>query len=281
MKHSIYTFCLCGLLLPMTSSALAMDSLVVDTTGNVGVGTANPAAKLDVIGDIHATFTGSNGGGLQQLLRMSANNANAAKRSDVGFVMENAREGFSWSFRTEEDDQGFTASKQATGAREFTLKNTTNVAANVELILANGASNVGGQWLNASSRSYKENINELSSEDAMQALKGLKSVTYEFKRDQENTQRVGFIAEDIPAMLATKDKKTVDSLQIISVLTKAVQVVQAKVEAKDLKIAEMEAKMAKLMLMQESLAKTMQARFTPFAAESLKVNQQVTALNRE
>lgn len=283
MKRSIYSLCLLGLLLPITGSAFDMsspaDSLAVDTTGNVGVGTATPQAKLDVRGDIKSTFSGSSTSGLQQLFIMSANNTNAAARSDAGFVLENARSGFTWAFRTDEDNGGFSASKQGTGARELELINTSAVAANVELHLANGGKNVGGQWLNASSRSYKENINDLSSEDAMQALKGLKSVTYEFKRDKANTKRVGFIAEDVPALLATKDGKTVDSLQIISVLTKAVQVIQAEVNAKDEKIAEMEAKITKLILMQESLAKTVEARFTPFVAETIKVNQQVTALD--
>lgn len=64
----------------------------------------------------------------------------------------------------------------------------------------------------------------MSSEDAMQVLKGLHTVTYQFKRDKSKEQRVGFIAEDVPALLATKDKKTVDPLQIIAVLTVALQV---------------------------------------------------------
>ena len=254
-------------------------TLVTRNTGNVGIGTFSPQAKLDVRGNIKSTFSGSSTGGLQQLFIMSANNTNLTQKSDAGFVLENARAGFTWAFRTDEDNGGFSASKQGTGARELELINTSAVAGNVELHLANGGKNIGGQWLNASSRSYKENINDLSSEDAMQALKGLKSITYEFKRDKENTQRVGFIAEDVPALLATKGGKTVDSLQIISVLTKAVQVIQAEVNAKDEKIAEMEAKITKLILMQESLAKTVEARFTPFAAETIKVNQQVTALD--
>ncbi len=263
----------------------------------VGIGSTNtPEAKLDVTGDIKASFNGANTtSGLVELFKMSVNNTNTGEFSDAGFAMENARSGFSWAFRTLENTGGFAASKQGTGAKEFEVRNPTTVASNVELHLANGARNVNGQWLNASSRSYKENINELSGADAMQALKGLKSVTYQFKRDKDNTQRVGFIAEDIPALLATKDRKTVDSLQIISVLTKAVQVqnealkvqekslqdVKVKVKAKDAKIAGMEATIAKLILMQEQMAKTMEARFTPFAAESFKVNQQITALNRE
>lgn len=227
---------------------------IKDENGNVGIGTTDPQAKLDVKGAIHANFNGS-GGGLQQLFRMSANNTNNANRSDVGFVLENKRDNFSWAFRTEEDYEGFTASKQNTGAREFTLRNNTNSAANVELHLANGARNVGGQWLNASSRSYKRNIHELSSEDAMKALRGLKSVTYEFKRDKDHQQRVGFIAEDVPEMLATKDRKTVDPLQIVSVLTKAVQHQEDTLRTKDRKIAIMEAKINHLDKMKTRLDK--------------------------
>ena len=93
----------------------------------------------------------------------------------------------------------------------------------VELYLSSGASNVNGQWVNASSRDYKENIHELSGEDAMQAMRDLKSVTYQFKRNTDNETMIGFIAEDIPELLATKTRRTVDPLRIVAVLTKAVQ----------------------------------------------------------
>ncbi len=228
---------------------------------SMGLGTTIPTAKLHVVGDIKTTFSGPNPTGLIELLKLSANNTTAGQFSDAGFSMENAKAGFSWAFRTQENTGGFAASKQGTGAKEFEVRNTTTIASLVELHLANGASNVGGQWLNASSRSYKENINKLSSEDAMQALKGLQSVTYQFKRDKSKQQRVGFIAEDVPALLATKDKKTVDPLQIIAVLTKAVQVqgesFQAEMKSKDARIVEMEAKISKLILLQERMAKTM------------------------
>ncbi len=238
------------------------NSITADSIG-VGIGISAPQAKLDVVGDIKASFTGDNTtSGLVELFKMSVNNTFAGEFSDAGFAMENARAGFSWAFRTLENTGGFAASKQGTGAKEFEVRNPTTVASNVELHLANGASNVGGQWLNASSRSYKENINELSGEDAMQALKGLQSVTYQFKRDNSKQQRVGFIAEDVPALLATKDKKTVDPLQIIAVLTKALQVqekslqeTKADVKAKDARIADMEEKLSAFDLFKQRLDK--------------------------
>ncbi len=264
MKKVSYSLLLLAALFPFSSHSFDMssppNSLVVSTAGDVGIGTAAPLARLDVSGDIKTSYSGANSAsGLVELLKMSVNNSDAGQFSDAGFAMENARAGFSWAFRTLENTGGFAASKQGTGAKEFEVRNPTILASNVELHLANGASNVGGQWLNASSRSYKENINELSSEDAMQALKGLKSVTYQFKRDNSKEQRVGFIAEDVPALLATKDKKTVDPLQIIAVLTKAVQVqgesFQAEMKAKDARIAKMQEQLSTFDLLKQRLSK--------------------------
>ena len=224
------------------------NSLVLDGPG-VGIGTASPTAKLDVAGNIKAKYTGSSTSGLQQLVVLSANNTDLTKKSDVGFVLENLRQLFSWAVRTDEANQGFSFSKQGTGAREFELRNSTNVASNVSLHLANGAANVNGVWLNASSRSYKKNIHELSSNDAMQALRGLKSVKYQYKQDEDNEQKLGFIAEDVPELVATKDRKTLDPMQIVAVLTKAVQEQdktllknQQQAAVKDQKIAQMQSK---------------------------------------
>ena len=264
MKKVSYSLLLLAAIFPFSSHSFDMssppNSLVVSSAGDVGIGTPTPLARLDVSGDIKTSYSGANSAsGLVELLKMSVNNSDAGQFSDAGFAMENARAGFSWAFRTLESTGGFAASKQGTGAKEFEVRNPTTVASNVELHLANGARNVNGQWLNASSRSYKENINELSREDAMQALKGLKSVTYEFKRDEENTQRVGFIAEDVPALLATRDKKTVDPLQIIAVLTKAVQVqgesLQAEMKSKDARIAEMQEQLSTFDLLKQRLYK--------------------------
>ncbi len=288
MKNRIYITALTlSLLTPMAGYAFDQssppDSLIVDTTGNVGVGTASPQAKLDVRGKIESSFNGENPTGLLELMTLKATNTTPGQFSDAGIVLENAgTSGFKWSFRTLENTGGFAASKQGTGGKEFEVRNPTGVAANTELHLANGASNVGGQWLNASSRSYKKDIVDLSREDAMATLNGLNSVTYKFKRDEDNTQRVGFIAEDVPALIATKDKKTVDSLQIISVLTKVAKIqnkaiekqqrslleTQSQMKAKDEKIAAMESKLEKLIMMQEKMAKSMEARLIPFTTVS-------------
>jgi hypothetical protein len=47
-------------------------------------------------------------------------------------------------------------------------------------------------------------------------------VTFHYKNDVEQ-QRVGFIAEDVPELVAMKDRKGLSPMDIVAVLTKVVQ----------------------------------------------------------
>jgi hypothetical protein len=73
-----------------------------------------------------------------------------------------------------------------------------------------------------SSRELKENIRELSVEEAITALHGLYPQKFYYKADGED-EHVGFIAEDVPELVATKDRKGVDPMDVVAVLTKVVQ----------------------------------------------------------
>ncbi|MBF0517110.1 MAG: tail fiber domain-containing protein [Nitrospirae bacterium] len=79
----------------------------------------------------------------------------------------------------------------------------------------------GGVWTNASSREYKKDIKALSSEDAMVAFNQLEPVSFKYKNDDE--QHVGFIAEDVPDLVASGDRKGLSSMDMVAVLTKVVQ----------------------------------------------------------
>jgi len=87
----------------------------------------------------------------------------------------------------------------------------------------------GGVWTNASSREYKDNIQNLSVEEAARTLEGLNPVTFSYKKEM-GAQHVGFIAEDVPALVATQDRKGLSSMDIVAVLTKVVQEQRQTVE---------------------------------------------------
>ena len=89
--------------------------------------------------------------------------------------------------------------------------------------LASGAYvSSGGVWTNASSREFKENINDLSTSEALSAFRELKPVLFNYRNDQAE-RHVGFIAEDVPDLLASKDRKGLSSMDVVAVLTKVVQ----------------------------------------------------------
>jgi hypothetical protein len=79
-----------------------------------------------------------------------------------------------------------------------------------------------GTWNPASSREYKENIRDLTTEDAMDTLEGLNPVKFNYKKHKEEA-RVGFIAEDVPGLVAMNGRKTLGTVDIMAVLTKVVQ----------------------------------------------------------
>ena len=98
------------------------------------------------------------------------------------------------------------------------------------LHMASGAHvTVGGVWTNASSREYKENIIELTYDNALSALKNLTPVTYNYKVEKDENY-VGFLAEDVPDLVATNDRKSLSSMDIVAVLTKVTKKQQEEIE---------------------------------------------------
>jgi len=87
----------------------------------------------------------------------------------------------------------------------------------------------GGVWTNSSSRAKKENIAELTPEEALTALALLQPVQFNYKSDQQETY-VGFIAEDVPELVATGDRQGLSAMDIVAVLTKVVQAQQQQIE---------------------------------------------------
>jgi len=82
-----------------------------------------------------------------------------------------------------------------------------------------------------SSREFKENIAPLSLQEATSTLAFLNPVKFKYKTDEQKDLHVGFIAEEVPDLLATPDRKGVDPMDVIAVLTKVVQDQQKELAA--------------------------------------------------
>jgi hypothetical protein len=73
-----------------------------------------------------------------------------------------------------------------------------------------------------SSRALKDNISDLKTADAMAAIEKLTPVKFNYKNSPD-VSHIGFIAEDVPDLVAQKNRDSVDPMDIVAVLTKVVQ----------------------------------------------------------
>jgi hypothetical protein len=110
----------------------------------------------------------------------------------------------------------------AGGAGEFNIYSLlTNQ--NVLHLTPNGNVTVAGALHQHSSRTFKNEIADLSSEDAIKALEQLRPVRYSYRHDQEKVRHLGFIAEDVPDLVASRDRTTICPMDVIAVLAAALQ----------------------------------------------------------
>jgi hypothetical protein len=79
----------------------------------------------------------------------------------------------------------------------------------------------GREWRNASSISCKKDVEALSLADALAALRDLRPVTFKYVDDDE--VRAGFIAEDVPDLVAAGDRQSLSAMDFVAVLTRVVQ----------------------------------------------------------
>jgi hypothetical protein len=106
---------------------------------------------------------------------------------------------------------------------------------------SSGARLDAGNWINASSRAVKQDIHELDGDAALTAVKALQPVTFAYKENPAETN-VGFIAEDVPDLVATTDRKGLSSMDVVAVLTKVVQEQQRTIEDLQTRLQSLERK---------------------------------------
>ena len=134
----------------------------------------------------------------------------------------------------------------------------------------------------------KENIKELSTQDALAAFHKLQPVTYNYKSDKKE-QVVGFIAEDVPELVAIQSRDGLSAMDMVAVLTKVVQEQEkimaktkteliAELQAKDAEMKVMRAEIAKLKVMQQKVAR-LESLLTNLALDTSKTQKGKVSLN--
>ena len=197
------------------------NALYVDSTGNIGMGTASPSTHLEVGANattgttIKLTYADSSYG--EYIF-----NEGATKRWSVG---SSGNTDFFYLFNYSNNRTDFVID-DATGY--IGLGGLKTPSEPIEH--ANGATLAGGTtWTNASSRSLKHDIQKLPIAVAMATLGALNPVTFRYNNTPTD-QTVGFIAEDVPESVATPDHKGLSPMDIVAVLTTVVKEQQAAIE---------------------------------------------------
>jgi hypothetical protein len=191
----------------------------VASDGNVGFGTATTssasgAAKVVEIKSVTSTSLtmdyGSQNNDFAELTFEKDNNAqwSAGVYADNYFYIYNYPDSKSYmTILPGSGNIGLGGEDNPTGAIEH----------------SNGAKlTTSGVWENASSRSLKHDIKPLSTISAKSAFMLLKPVTYSYNATPTELT-VGFVAEDVPDLVATASHKTLSTMDIVAVMAKVVQ----------------------------------------------------------
>jgi hypothetical protein len=107
--------------------------------------------------------------------------------------------------------------------------------------LSGGAYSDGSTWQPSCSRELKENIISLTTEEAVSVLGGLNPVRFNYKINPTEDY-IGFIAEDVPELVATKERKSLNTMDIVAILTKVTQEQQKTISELKKEVSELKKK---------------------------------------
>ncbi len=115
----------------------------------------------------------------------------------------------------------------------------------------------------------------------MEAFSKLTPVTYNYKTNKDEAI-VGFIAEDVPDVLAPNDHKSLSGLEMVALLTKVVQETRAEaktdIEAKNVEIEAIKIEITELKTMQKKVAQ-MEAILTNLALNTSNTKKEKISIN--
>jgi hypothetical protein len=199
-----------GYLVKFKNKTTDNSSQIFDNGNQVGIGTDEPTQRFEVNGSVQINGRNSNLAGLMI----------TQTDGETGYIMHN---------------RASTLTIGAGSVDRMTIDRDGNVGIGASrpshpLEMARGAHvTADGVWTNSSSRAKKENIATPTLDEALAALERLKPVHFNYKTDTVE-QHVGFIAEDVPDIVASSDRTGLGTMNIVAVLTKVILPQQQQID---------------------------------------------------
>jgi hypothetical protein len=194
--------------------ATPSNTLYVDSTGRIGIRTSTPAKDLHITASVSPSIRMEESGTFQ--------NWDIVANSNNFYV------------RDVNHEQNPFIIKASAPYNSLVIDSVGRIGLGVASPLyqihhSSGARLDAGNWVNASSRAIKQDIHRLDPNVAMDALRALDPVTFKYNANPADMQ-VGFIAEDVPDLVATPDRKGLSSMDVVAVLTKVLQEQQKTID---------------------------------------------------
>lgn len=207
----------------------AENGITIRENGRVGINTFSPGAFLEAHSDTTYTF------GITSIIRISDNFK-------------------SWNLGLGYDGDRFTIASDDNSERLVILKSSGNVGIgtiNPGYKLHVNGSAAGTSWTNLSSRVYKEKIQKVDESVypmMLTKLMKMELTTYKYRKEYggDGDRKLGFIAEEMPEEVISKDGKGVDIYELLTLTIGAMKAQQKENEILKAKLEEIMARIETL-----------------------------------
>ncbi len=225
------------------------NTLYVDAAGDIGIKTATPVVDLHIVeGNTPTVRLEQDGsaGFTPQTWDMAGNETN--------FFIRDVTNGSKLPFKiipgTADNTLYLKGNPGTVGVNTTSPDASLHVVGNARIgdddgntvtqtLYVVGDALITGNLELGSSRTLKNDIRSLKLEDAESTLAALRPVRFHYKASPKE-ESVGFIAEEVPDLVATQTRKSISTMDVVAVLTKVVQDQQTTIDRLENKITALE-----------------------------------------